>query len=242
MAPLYPGWEVELGRNPARIIPAVRTYAGRYQGRPVCCIGEPIWPGRTAAEMREATRHEALINLAFRGSRATFVCPYDSAGLPGPVMADAASTHPVVIKGGEERASGRYLGPPEVPPRCNRALPRPPARAEALDYRDDLHLVRSFVAGQARRAGLAPARIPDLVLAVTELAGNTLRHTDGGGTVQAWRTREEIICQVADTGQITDPLARHRVTSGPKVPSAGPGWPCRQGSCVPNVDREGADE
>ena len=194
-------WRRLAGRNPARIIPAVRTYTGRYQGRPVCCIGEPIWPGRTAAEMREATRHEALINLAFRGSQATFVCPYDSAGLPGPVMADAASTHPVVIKGGEERASGRYLGPPEVPPRCNRALPRPPADAEALDYRDDLRPVRSFVAGQARRAGLAPARIPDLVLAVTELAGNTLRHTDGGGTVQAWRTREEIICQVADTGQ-----------------------------------------
>ena len=204
----------ELGRNPARIIPAVLTYAGRYQGRPVCCIGEPIWPGRTAAEMREATRHEALINLAFRDRQATFVCPYDSTGLPGSVIADAASTHPAVIKGGEETASPRYLGPPEVPPRCNRALPRPPAHAEALDYRDDLHPVRGFVASQARCAGLRPTRIPDLVLAVTELAGNTLRHTDGGGTVQVWRTREELICQVADTGQITDPLARYRGPSG----------------------------
>ncbi len=203
----------ELGRNPARIIPAVLSYAGRYQGRPVCCIGEPIWPGRTAAEMREATRHEALINLAFRDRQATFVCPYDSTGLPGSVIADAASTHPAVIKGGEETASTRYLGPPEVPPRCNRALPRPPAHAEALDYRDDLHPVRGFVASKARWAGLAPARISDLVLAISELVGNTLRHTDGGGTVQAWRTREELICQVADTGQITDPLARHRAPS-----------------------------
>ena len=46
----------ELGLNPARIIPAVMTYASQNAGRPVCCIGEPIWPGRTAAEMLEATR------------------------------------------------------------------------------------------------------------------------------------------------------------------------------------------
>ena len=56
----------ELGRNPARIIPAVLTYASQHRGRRVCYIGEPIWPGRTAAERQEATRHEALINLAFR--------------------------------------------------------------------------------------------------------------------------------------------------------------------------------
>lgn len=203
----------ELGRNPARIIPAVLTYAGQQRGRPVCCIGEPIWPGRRAAEMQEATRHEALINLAFRDRQVTFVCPYDSSGLPGSVIADAASTHPAVIKGGEETASARYLRPPKIPPRCNRALSRPPARAEALDYRDDLRPVRSFVASKAKCAGLTPARIPDLVLAINELAGNTLRHTDGGGTVQVWRTREEIICQVADTGQITDPLARHKAPS-----------------------------
>ena len=33
---------------------------------------------------------------------------------------------------------------------------------------------------------------------------------DGGGTVQVWRSREEIICQVADAGRITDPLVGHR--------------------------------
>jgi hypothetical protein len=60
----------ELGRNPARIIPAVLAYAGQHRGQRVCCIGEPIWPGRTEAELQEATRHEALINLAFRGAYA----------------------------------------------------------------------------------------------------------------------------------------------------------------------------
>jgi anti-sigma regulatory factor (Ser/Thr protein kinase) len=202
----------ELGRNPARIIPALLTYAGKHRGQHVCCIGEPIWPGRTAAEIQEATRHEALINLAFRDSPVTIVCPYDRAGLPGSVMADAARTHPAIIKDRQETASARYLGP-HFPPRCNRALPRPPAHAEALGYCDDLRPVRRFVASRAKRAGLAPPRIPDLVIAVSELAANTLRHTGGGGTVQMWQTGDEIICQVADTGQITDPLARYRPRS-----------------------------
>jgi anti-sigma regulatory factor (Ser/Thr protein kinase) len=204
----------ELGRNPARIIPAVMTYVSQQAGRPVCCIGEPIWPGRTAAEMIEATRHEALINLAFRDSPIIFVCPYSSADLPGWVIADAASTHPVVIRDGKATASAGYLGPSDVPPRCNQALPRPPAHTEALGYRDDLQPVRSFVLSRATCAGLTPPRIPDLVLAISELAANTLRHTDGGGMLQVWRNRKEIICQVADTGQITDPLIGHRAPPG----------------------------
>jgi anti-sigma regulatory factor (Ser/Thr protein kinase) len=185
----------ELGRNPARIIPAVLAYAGQHRGQHVCCIGEPIWPGRTAAEMQEATRHEALTNLAFRDSPVTVICLYDRTGLPGTVVADAVSTHPAVIRDGKETASAGYLVPPDLPPRCRRPL------------------LRGFVATRAKRAGLAPARISDLVLAASELAGNTLRHTGSGGTLQVWRTREEIICQVTDTGQITDPLAWHRAPS-----------------------------
>jgi anti-sigma regulatory factor (Ser/Thr protein kinase) len=203
----------ELGRNPARIIPALLAYASKHRGQHVCCIGEPIWPGRTAAEVQEAIRHEALINLAFRDSPVTVLCPYDSAGLPGSVIADAVCTHPAVIKDRQATASAGYLGPPDLPPRCNRALPRPPVHAETLGYHDDLRPVRSFVASSARCAGLTPSRISDLVLAISELAANTLRHTDGGGTLQVWQTGGEIICQVADTGQLTDPLAWHRARS-----------------------------
>ena len=141
----------------------------------------------------------------------TVLCPYDSARLTESVLADAACTHPAVIRDGQEIASVSYLRPPDLPRRCNSALSLPPAHAEALGYRDDLHPVRSFVASRARRAGLTPLRIPDLVLAISELAANTLRHTGGGGTVQFWRTSDRVICQVSDTGQITDPLARHRV-------------------------------
>ncbi len=55
----------ELGRNPARIIPEVQAFTDKHPGQRVRFVGEPIWPGRSAAEICEATRHEALLNLAF---------------------------------------------------------------------------------------------------------------------------------------------------------------------------------
>jgi anti-sigma regulatory factor (Ser/Thr protein kinase) len=203
----------ELGRNPARIIPEVLAFAKNHPGQHVACVGEPIWPGRTTAEIEEALRHEALVNLAFRDRPVTFLCPYDSARLPQWVVADSASTHPSVVTDQQEVASAGYLNPPGLSARCERALPPPPAHAEALGYRDDLGSVRSFVASRAEQAGLGSSRIIDLVLAVSELAANTLRHTESDGTVQIWRTGQELICQVTDRGQITDPLARHRPRS-----------------------------
>jgi anti-sigma regulatory factor (Ser/Thr protein kinase) len=49
--------------------------------------------------------------------------------------------------------------------------------------------------------------VGDLVIAVGELAANTLTHTSGPGTLTLWVAESEIICQVNDTGNITDLLA-----------------------------------
>ena len=58
---------LDVGANPARIIPAWRAFVDEHggEGRPVRGIGEPIWAGRSADEMTECERHEALLNLAF---------------------------------------------------------------------------------------------------------------------------------------------------------------------------------
>src|ERR1700693_5656930 len=71
----------EFGRNPARIIPAVQTMLAKHDGELLHYVGEPIWPGRSAEEIREATKHEALINLAWPGARIRVLCPYDAAAL-----------------------------------------------------------------------------------------------------------------------------------------------------------------
>ena len=64
-----------IGANPARIIPAIRVFASSYPGRPVRCVAQPLWDGRTAAQRRETIRHEALINLAFTDIPVSILCP-----------------------------------------------------------------------------------------------------------------------------------------------------------------------
>src|SRR5215471_18033054 len=63
----------EMGRNPARIIPEIRDFIDAHPGKRVRYVGEPVWPGRSAAEMCEVARHEALINLAFTGMAAAIL-------------------------------------------------------------------------------------------------------------------------------------------------------------------------
>lgn len=200
----------ELGRNPARIIPAIQTFIDSAAGERIRFVGEPIWPGRNAAEICEATRHEALINLAFAAARAAILCPYDVAGLPGEVIADARRTHPVLIDDGRPERSRAYAGRYGMPSGCTMPLPGVPPDARVEQYARDLRTLRTLIAGEARRSGLPHPRAVDLVLAASEVAANTLRHTASGGTISLWRTEGEMICQLADTGHIADPLAGRR--------------------------------
>ena len=54
------------------------------------------------------------------------------------------------------------------------------------------------------------SRASDLVLAVSEVAANTLRHTPSSGTLAIWHDPHEIVCEIRDNGVITDPLAGRR--------------------------------
>jgi anti-sigma regulatory factor (Ser/Thr protein kinase) len=60
-------------------------------------------------------------------------------------------------------------------------------------------------------AGLTAARANDLMLAVSEVAANTLRHTRSHGTLDIWHDQYEVVCEIRDSGTITDPLAGRRM-------------------------------
>jgi anti-sigma regulatory factor (Ser/Thr protein kinase) len=77
-------------------------------------------------------------------------------------------------------------------------------------YTTDLAAIRAVVHRYAVKAGLTEARAIDLVLAVSEVAANTVRHARSPGSLQIWYDSEEIICQIHDEGTITDPLAGTR--------------------------------
>jgi anti-sigma regulatory factor (Ser/Thr protein kinase) len=195
----------ELGRNPGRVISAIWDFAGRYPGRPVRFVSELAWPGRSDAEIGEVAVHEAMLNVAFAGGPVALLCPYDTGLLAPAVIAGAGLTHPF-----PRTASGVTPSEKFAPAPAGLALPPPPAGAAALAYTRDLHVVRSFVAVRAGQAGLSPDRTADLVLAVGEVAANTVRHAGARGTLLVWRTGTEIICQVSDQGQIRDPMVGRR--------------------------------
>jgi anti-sigma regulatory factor (Ser/Thr protein kinase) len=96
------------------------------------------------------------------------------------------------------------------PPSRSLPLPSPANDAMYHTYRTDLSQVRALVLEQAREAGLADGRANDLVLAVSEVAANTLRHTRSSGTLAIWHDEDEVVCEIRDKGTITDPLAGRR--------------------------------
>jgi anti-sigma regulatory factor (Ser/Thr protein kinase) len=215
-----------IGLNPARLIDAISLFARRHHGRVIWCVHEPAWPARTPEELREVIRHEALVNLALADVPVSVLCPYDmqlGTGLIGSVQ----RTHPELTRGGRRWPSSTYAAG-TVPEECDLPLTAPPAAAETWRYRDDLADVRDFAASRAQRAGLPPRRIDDLVIAVDELAANTLTHTSGPGTVTLWATESEIICQVNDSGHIPDLLAG-RLKRDPVATGGGRGlWVVQQ--------------
>ncbi|MET7937890.1 sensor histidine kinase [Streptomyces sp. NPDC005322] len=200
----------EAGRNPGRIIPGVlRAFADRHPSGRVRIIGEPIWAGRTEAEYGPCVQHEALINLAFRGRAVTILCPYDTARLDAGVLADARVTHPVITENGRELPSDVYA-PKDAIAAYNEPLDVPAGAASFPFARDCVPAARVFAVSEAERLGLTGRRLDDLALAVAELATNSVRHGGGSGTVRIWAQDGQVLCQVEDSGRLSDPLAGRR--------------------------------
>lgn len=201
----------EVGANPGRIIPGVlRAFADAHPDRRVRIIGEPIWPGRSEIEYPACAQHEALINFAFTGRAVTILCPYDTDGLHPQVIDDARATHPVLVDRDGRRRSDKY-DPGRIVGDHNQPLSRPPQSAvERVVDRAALDGVRRFLAAYGRESGLADDRIVDLEIAATELLTNSVHHGGGTGTLRVWTDGQQLICEVSDTGHITDPLAGRR--------------------------------
>jgi len=82
-------------------------------------------------------------------------------------------------------------------------VPAPATSPAEATYRapGDLAVVREFVRAEAERSGLSRVRADLLAVAVSELATNTLQHTDGGGVVRIWAEPGRVRCEVVDGGE-----------------------------------------
>jgi anti-sigma regulatory factor (Ser/Thr protein kinase) len=74
-------------------------------------------------------------------------------------------------------------------------------------YTTNLSELRVLAETQARAAGLAEDRVTDFVIAVSEVAANTVRHARSAGSMEIWSDGGEIVCQIRDSGVIADPAA-----------------------------------
>ena len=200
-----------VGVNPARIIPAWRAFVeeNSRQGRPMRGIGEPIWPERGAAELAECHHHEALLNVAFTDAKQFWLlCPYDTAALASGVIERMAVNHPFLSDGERSRDSEAYNYERAASQPFLEALPDPPPETAGFSFTaSTLRQLRAWVFGRATSAGMSRQRTDDLVLAVNEIASNSVRHGGGSGGIRLWEEDRAIICDVSDTGHIRHPLA-----------------------------------
>jgi anti-sigma regulatory factor (Ser/Thr protein kinase) len=202
-----------VGGNPARLLPACQEFLDRHasSGRRVRGLGEPVWSTRRAAELGECHQHEALLNAAFDRRSLWLRCPYDAGSLDPGVIEEACRTHPLVQRAGQTRPSPSYPGAAALATVATAPLPVPPGSALQLEVGPgDLGRVRQLARERATAAGLSSARTEDLVVAVNELAANSLAHGGGRGTVRLWEEDGVVLCELHDRGRLDDPWVGRR--------------------------------
>jgi anti-sigma regulatory factor (Ser/Thr protein kinase) len=218
-----------MGRNPATIIPVWQEFLREHAGDPMLGIGEPVWPGRSTPELDECERHEALLNVAFDdGPGWHLLCPYDLDGLDDRVIEAAQRTHPVLACDGSSRGNAEYMGAEEARRPFAGEFPRRPRQASELAFTgEDLPRLRRLVAAWAQEHRLALEGGEEMVLAVHELATNSLRHGGGRGTLHLWREGDSLVCAVQDDGRMEPPLVG-RVRPKPDADSGRGVWIANQ--------------
>jgi len=207
-----------VGRNPARIIPAWREFLDAHGDgdRPVRGVGEPIWAGRSPAEIVECQRHESLLNVAFAGRPGWWLmCPYDVASLDASVLTEARRSHPYLRDQIYRTASDVYRGEESRDALTDAPLPEPSRCLESLEFgTGQLRVLRAVTGARALQYGMSEDESEGFVLAVHEIAANSVVHGGGSGRYRLWREGRSLVCEIRDSGAVADPLAgRVRPTS-----------------------------
>jgi anti-sigma regulatory factor (Ser/Thr protein kinase) len=216
------------GRNPARILPMLAEFAAEHAASALA-ISEAAWPGRCPAELTECELHEALVNVAFAEYPPwRLLCAHDVDGLDDGAIEAARRTHPALAGEGSTDANDDYAYARDAVQPFAGSLPEPPAAVESHAFaRDSLGDTRHSLSLWAREQGLGTEDTEDLVLAVSEVATNSVRHGGGTGSLRRWREHGAIVCEVRDAGRIDAPLIG-RVRPTPEACSGRGVWLANQ--------------
>ena len=207
----------ELGRNPARIIPAWRDFVDTHSedGQPVRGVGEPVWAGRRRREIEECQFGEALLNLAITPDTPLWLlCPYDVDVLDADVIAEAHRSHPAIVDHDSYRGSTTYGGAYHVGAMFGRELCPPvgPVRNLVVTGNDG-HQVADWVRRWAEGSGLSSQRSGRLATAIRAISQVCANRPGRSEVLQMWQDGSTLICQMHDPGRVQDPMIGRRPES-----------------------------
>lgn len=186
--------------SPGKAFSACLEFVGANAGAScIRAIGEVNWPVHWADAIEEYAHYEAVFNVIAREAPVYVVCPYDVSSLPEAIIAHARATHPEIRTAGAVQRSDDFVDPEEYCSRlANRLLAAPPA--ETFHVTPDLDGLGRVVAERARDANVPPDRIPELLLAVHEVATNALTHGGGTALARMWADERRFVCDIDDHG------------------------------------------
>lgn len=125
------------------------------------------------------------------------------------------------------------MASPDLPAGTTRrgeGLPEVP-EAITVDHRfdaDGLYALRAEAAAHARVLGVSGPQVDRLLIVVSELASNAIRHGGGRGHIRIWRDGATVMCEVTDRGTGISDLTAGTAAPEPGEPSARGLWISRQ--------------
>jgi anti-sigma regulatory factor (Ser/Thr protein kinase) len=183
-------------------------FAADAPGVRSCVVAEQTIDQRTVAEVLDYRRLESAINLVFAGHDVDLLCPYDAGTLSADHLDIALHSHDSMLSGGLLSSNPRYVDPVELLA-CLAAVTPPPSHATTLicGSRADVSSARRLVHALGDEAGLDPAVVDDVALAVTEMLSNALVHGEPPALLHVYDEADTWVCHVQDSGRAPlDPL------------------------------------
>jgi anti-sigma regulatory factor (Ser/Thr protein kinase) len=206
----------DVGANPARIIGLWHSFLAEHRyAQAARGIGEPIYAGRSPAELEECQLHESLLNVALRPPGDFWLlCPYDVDSLPDDVVAAAFRSHPYVVSQSQRQQSLTYRPPDPARVLSGRLSPVPSDSINVGFGHGDLAELRHFVARYALDRLFVAAQVGEIEIVVNEIATNAIQHGGGHGIARFWEHDHVLYFEVDAGGRFSDPLVG-RIPPGP---------------------------
>jgi anti-sigma regulatory factor (Ser/Thr protein kinase) len=187
---------------------AVRLNGRREAGAPRLRLAtELVTDGWTRQKTRAVMQFEAVANVLYAAESVEALCAFDASALGGDLLHDVRRTHPLIVEGDGDAPSGAFDATAEL-------LAERPATGPALDAlrfpiqaEADLRPLRAYVRAEAQYQGVGGESLDRLLVALSEVALNALRHGRPPQTVLIWTSRGALVCEVRDAGPgLPDPL------------------------------------